>query len=55
MKINDLIPDKVWYGLIGLNTCMFFIGATLHDTNLMILNLLSMASCGISLYLKTGN
>jgi hypothetical protein len=53
MKINNLIPDKVWYGLIGLNVCMFILGMTLGNTSLMLLNLLSLAGCGVSLYLKT--
>ena len=53
MKINDFIPDGVWYGLIGLNLCLFFVGMQLGSPDLMALNLLSMAACYVSLRLKS--
>ena len=55
MKINDFIPDGVWYGLIGLNLCLFFVGMHLESPDLMALNLLYMAACYVSLRLKTDN
>ena len=52
MKINNLIPESVWYVLIGLNIGMFTTGTMLDDPGLMSLSLISAAACGVSLYMR---
>ena len=52
MKINNLIPESVWYVLIGLNIGMFVTGAMLGDPGLVSLSLISAAACGVSLYTR---
>lgn len=52
MKINNLIPESVWYVLIGLNIGMFMTGMMVNDAGLMGLSLISGLACGTSLYMR---
>lgn len=52
MKINNLIPESVWYVLIGLNMGMFGTGAMMGDASLMTLSVVSSVACAVSLYTR---
>jgi len=52
MNIEKWIPNSVLYGAIGVNYVLALFGAYVASTEIMILSIVSIASCGVSLWAR---
>ena len=52
MNIEKWIPNYILYGAIGVNCVIALFGAYIASTELILLCIFSIASCGLSLWLR---
>lgn len=52
MDIEKLIPNPVLYAAIGINYVMALFGAYVGSTDLIVLSIFSILSCGLALWVR---
>ena len=52
MNIEKWIPNYILYTAIGINYVLALFGAYIASMEIMILSIISIASCGVSLWAR---